>query len=278
MKILKKWQLLSLLIANALTISACNNSSADSKKVNDNNNVQQKTETGQQTVQTVNTKLQSDLDRAKRDGKAVFVVVTGTGSMDTEKANEIAKGAVTIYKNAVIAQMNRDDAANAQLVDAWRLSGAPVPLILVLSTKGLLSGGFVLNEATADKIAALVPTPKMEEVYTAIGLSKPSIVVFTKKSFADRNEVIKNAQVAVIVLNEEAVFVEVDMDDPDETNFINQINIDKPKNASITVVINKQGQVVETSTTVTEVEKLVTAAKAPVKKACSPGGCGPKGC
>lgn len=278
MKILKKWQLLSLLIANALTISACNNSSADNKKVNENNSVQQKTETGQQTVQTVNTKLQSELDRAKRDGKAVFVVVTGTGSTDTDKAIEIAKGAITIYKNAVIAQMNRDDAANAQLVDAWRLSGAPLPVILVLSTKGLLSGGFILSQATADKIASLVPTPKMEEVFTAIGLSKPSIVVFTKKSFADRSEVIKNAQVAVTVLNDEAVFVEVDMDDPDETNFINQIRIDKPKNASITVVINKQGQVVETSTAIPEVEKLVAAAKAPVKKSCSPGGCGPKGC
>jgi hypothetical protein len=277
MRILKKWQLLSLIIANALTISACNNSSADNKKVNENNSVQQKAETGLQTVQTVNTKLQSDLDRAKRDGKAVFVVVTGIGSTDTEKANEIAKGAVTIYKNAVIAQMDKDDAANAQLVNAWRLSGAPVPLILVLSTKGLLSGGFVLNEATADKIAALVPTPKMEEVYTAIGLNKPSIVVFTKKTFADRNEVIKNAQVAVIVLNEEAVFVEVDIEDLDETNFMNQLRIDKSTSASITIVFNKLGQVVETSTTIPEVEKLVTAAKAPVKKTCGPG-CGSKGC
>jgi hypothetical protein len=277
MKILKKWQLLSLIIANALTISACNNSSADNKKVNENNSVQQKTETGQQTVQTVNTKLQSDLDRAKRDGKAVFVVVTGTGSTDTEKANEMAKGAVTIYKNAVIAQMNKDDVTNAQLVDAWRLSGAPVPLILVLSTKGLLSGGFVLNEATADKIAALVPTPKMEEVYTSIGLNKQSIVVFTKKTFADRNEVIKNAQVAVIVLNEEAVFVEVDIEDLDETNFMNQLRIDKSTSASITIVFNKLGQVVETLTTIPEVEKLVTAAKTPVKKTCGPG-CGSKGC
>ena len=277
MKILKKWQLLSLFIANALTISACNNSNADDKKINDNKTVQQKTETGQQTVQPVNTKLQSDLDRAKRDGKAVFVVVTGTGSTDTEKAIEIAKGAVTIYKNAVIAQMNRDDAANAQLVDTWRLSGAPLPIILVLSTKGLLSGGFVLNEATADKIAALVPTPKMEEVYTAIGLNKPSIVVFTKKTFADKSEVIKNAQVAVIVLNDEAIFVEVDIEDPDETNFINQLRIDKSTNASITIVFNKLGQVVETLTTIPEVEKLVTAAKAPVKKTCGPG-CGSKGC
>ncbi|NOU18159.1 MAG: hypothetical protein HOO91_11445 [Bacteroidales bacterium] len=277
MRILKKWQLLSLLIANALTVSACTNSNADDKKVNDNKNLQQKTEIGQQTVQPVNTKLQSELDRAKRDGKAVFVVVMGTGSMDTEKAIEIAKGAVTIYKNAVIAQLDRDDAANAQLVDAWRLSGAPLPIILVLSTKGLLSGGFILSQATADKIASLVPTPKMEEVYTAIGLSKPSIVVFTKKSFADRNEVIKNAQVAVVVLNDEAVFVEVDMNDPDETGFMNQLSIDKSTNASITIVFNKLGQVVETSTTIPEVEKLVTAAKTPVKKTCGPS-CGSKGC
>lgn len=47
--------------------------------------------------------------------------------------------------------------------------------------------------------------------------------------------------------------------------------------ASVTLVINKQGQVAGTSTTVPDSKKLVSAAKTPVKSGCGPG-CGPAGC
>jgi hypothetical protein len=234
----------------------------------------------QQTTSSVKQQLtvNQSLDKAKSEGKAVFIVVTGTGATDTDKATAIAKGATTIYKNAVIVQMNRDDSSNAQLVTEWRLAGAPLPLILVVSSKGLPTGGYVLNDATAENIAALVPSPKLEAVYEAISNGKHAIVVFSKKSFTDKAEVIKISKEAVSMLNKEAVFVEVDMDDLNETNFMNQLRINKSTaKASLTLVINKQGQIAGTSTTIPDATKLVAAAKAPVKSGCGPG-CGPAGC
>ncbi len=278
MTILKKWQLLTLLLVNAVTFNACSNPNAANNKVDANNNAQQKTEATQQPVQKGTSGVQTELDKAKKAGKAVFVVVTGTGATDTDKATTIAKGANGIYKNAIVIQMNRDDAANASLVAEWRLAGAPIPLILVISSKGQPTGGYVLAQATAENIAALVPSPKLEEVYAAIASSKHAIVVFTKKSFVDRTEVIKIAKDAVAKLNNEAVFVEVDMDDSKENGFMNQLRIDKlSTKASVTVVINKQGQVAGTSTTVPDAAKLVAAAKTPVRGGCGPG-CGPAGC
>ena len=126
------------------------------------------------------------------------------------------------------------------MVAEWRLAGAPLPLVLVVSPKGQLTGGMILAQATAENIAALVPSPKLEEVYTAINNQKHAIVVFTKKSFVDKAEVIKIAKDAVFKLNNEAVFVEVDMDDSKETGFMNQLRIDKLSKASTTIVINKR--------------------------------------
>ena len=226
----------------------------------------------------VSTGAADNLAAAKNAGKAVFLVVTGTGATETDKAIMVTNGANAIYKNAVILQMNRDDASNAQLVKEYGLSGAPVPLILVISSKGFPTGGYILAQATAENLAALVPSPKLEDVYTAINSGKYAIVAFSKKAFTDKPEVLKECKKAVSLLNNEAILVEVDVDDNKEANFLNQLRIDKSQlNASLTLVINKQGQVAGTATTVPDATKLVAAAKTPLAGGCGPG-CGPAGC
>lgn len=279
MRMIKKWQLLTLMLINAFTFNACSNTPAENKQVNTQSDVQQKTKsTETRTLESVTSPIQKELDKAKQAGKAVFLVVTDNGVTNNVQATTIAKGANEIYKNAVIVEMNRDDAVNASLVAEWRLSGAPLPLILVISSKGIPIGGYILEQATAENIAALVPSPKLELVYEAIGNGKHAIVVFTKKIFTDKPEVLKEANKAVSQLNNEAVLIEVDMDNPKEKSFMQQlrVNPDMAK-ASVTLVINKQGQVAGTSTTVPDAAKLVSAAKTPVKSGCGPG-CGPAGC
>lgn len=281
MKNLQKWQLSALLLAIVLPFYACNNSSAGNKENNKTNvdvAVQQtELQSAQNSPKISGTKLQAELDKVKKAGKAVFMVVTGNGVVGTDKALNIANGAKEIYKNAAVFQMNRDDATNAKLVAEWRLSGATLPIILVLSPKGLPTGGYLLAQATPENLSALVPSPKLEEVYAAIGSSKPAIVVFTKKTLADRTEVLKIGKDAITKLKNNAVFVEVNMDDSKEANFMNQLRIDKASKASITIVINTQGQVAGTSTTMPDATKLAAAATKPVKSGCGTG-CGPAGC
>ncbi len=139
------------------------------------------------------------------------------------------------------------------------------------------TGGYTLADATSENVAALVPSPTMEQVYAAIENKKPAIVVFTKKTLADKAEVISIGKDAVAKLKNNAVLVEVDMDDKRETGFMSQLRIDKTSKASITIVINTQGQVAGTSTTTPDAGKLAAAAVAPVKGGCGPG-CGPAGC
>ncbi|HEY5589387.1 MAG TPA: hypothetical protein VIK55_00055 [Paludibacter sp.] len=274
MKVSKKLQLLSLLLVT-ITFNACANPKKGNSQASAENSANQQTQV-KQTVKATSP-LQAELNQAKAAGKAVFVVVTGTGATDLNKAMTIAKGANGIYKNATVIQMNRDLPANEPLVTEWRLSGAPVPLILVLSSKGLPTGGYALADATSANIAALVPSPKLEQVYAAIENKKPAIVVFTKKTLTDKTEVLSIGKDAVAKLKNNAVLVEVDMDDNRETGFMNQLRIDKLSKASITIVINAQGQVAGTSTTTPDAAKLAAAAVAVVKGGCGPG-CGPAGC
>lgn len=275
---LTKASLLSFSVISLWALTACGNGSAVNKQASSNAEKTQNTQPEQAAAIPVsNSKIQADLEKAKKEGKAVFVVVTGTGVTETDKATTIAKGANAIYKNSAVVQLDRDDAVNSELVAEWRLSGAPLPLILVVSPKGQLSGGMMLAQATAENIAALVPSPKLEEVYASIADSKPVLVVFTKKSLSDRTEVLRECKDAVTKLNNKAVIIEVDLDDTKEINFMNQFQIDKSSKVSTTIVINKQGQVAGTSTSVPDAEKLASAATAAVKSGCGPG-CGPTGC
>lgn len=230
------------------------------------------------TINATDESLEKQLADAKAKGKSVFVVVSNVGISETTNAIAIANEAAKMVPNAIVLKMNRDDSENVKYTTEWRLSGAPLPLILVISPKGLLVGGRILAQAKAKDLAAMIPSPKLEKVQAAISSGKNAIVVFTKKSFSDKNEVTKTAKDAVAILKTEGEYIEVDMDDPKETNFMNQLRVN-PATAvnSITIVINKQGQVAGTSTTIPDAAKLVSAAKTPVKSGCGPG-CGPSGC
>lgn len=275
---LTKGSLLSLTVISLLVLTACGNSNAVNKQASPGTEVTQSTQPEQPAaLPTSNSKIQTDLEKAKKEGKAVFVVVTGTGVAETDKATTIAKGANAIYKNATVVQLNRDDASNADLVAEWRLAGAPLPLVLVISPKGMLTGGMVLAQATSENIAALVPSPKLEEVYASIAASKPALVVFTKKTMSDRAEVLKICQDALTKLDNKATVVEVDMTDSSEDNFMKQVRINTASTVSTTLVINAQGQVAGTSTSIPDATKLASAATAQVKSGCGPG-CGPAGC
>lgn len=280
MKLLNNLKLISLFLLSTVTLNACNNATAEQKHSNKNEAVSTVNSTTEKTSSSSEASpIQADLDKAKAEGKAVFIVVKDGKSVDTDKAIAVAEKATAIYENAIVLEMNRDDAANQQLVTQWRLSGAPLPLTLVISSKGFPTGGYTFAQATPENLAAAVPSPKLEMVYDAIDKNKHVIIAFSKNTFSDRKQVSEVCKKAIADLNNEAVFIEVDMENEKEASFMQQTQVD-PSTAtgSITLVINKQGQVVHTSTEIPEASQLVKAANTPVRSGCGPGGCGSGGC
>jgi hypothetical protein len=273
MKISKKLQLLSLLLVT-ITFNACANPKKESNQASSENSANQPTQV-KQTVKA-SSPLHAELNKAKETGKAVFVVVTGTGAADLNKAMSIAKSATTIYKNAVVIQMNRDLPVNADLVSEWGLSGAPLPLILSISPKGYATGGYVLADATADKIAALVPTPKMDEVYAAINNKKSTFIIVSKKSNIDKAGILANCKSAATQLKNNVAIIEIDLADPKEAAFIKQLNLKSAPNTTSVLVLNASGQTTGSFNGKVDAAQLVGAATKVVKScgsSCSPGGC-----
>jgi len=263
----------------ALAVAACNHSNAVNKQPGTSANAIRSSKSEPPAALPVNnSKVRADLDMAKKEGKAVFVVVTAPGITETDKATKIAKGANALYKKSAIVLLDRDDAANSQLVAEWRLAGAPLPLLLVISPKGLPTGGYTLSEATAENIAALVPTPKLEELQAVISSNKSAFVVVTKKSYSDRAETLQACKEAVAILKNNAAIIEVDFDDPNETGFIEKLEVEKASKETWTQVINTKGQIVGTSTGLPDAAKLAAAAIAPAQSGCCPGGAGSSGC
>jgi len=226
----------------------------------------------------VSADTKQDIEKANKKGQVVFLVVTEKGNTKNQEAMILAQNAQKTIVESTVLELDRGNVVDQALVKEYGLAGAPAPLILVIAKNGYVAGGELLSNLTAETLIKMVPTPKEEDVIKAINDGKHAILVFSKKSFTDRKEAIKNSKEAVSMLNGEAVFIEVDMDDPKETNFTNKLRIDKSKtNASTTLVFNKQGQLAGTSTTIPDAQKLVSAAKTPVKGGCGPG-CGPAGC
>lgn len=281
MKKLKKWSFLTLFLAGAITFSACGHSTAKNDKATTDNTISDNTVQNQDTGPKVKSNVQKELDQAKSSGKAAFIVVIEKGTTGTEQALKIAKEAVSICKNAVIVKLYRDDASNTDLVNTMRLSGAPLPLILVTSPKGYPAGGYGLDEATAESIAALVPTPKLDEVYESITNKIPVFLIITKKTFTDREIMLKNCNAAVIQLKNKATIVEVDMNSAKEAALIKQLNVKTNTNKSWVWVMNASGQTTDTFEGVVEPDRLVAAANKVIRTGgCCPGGsssgCGTK--
>ncbi|MCX6223459.1 MAG: hypothetical protein NTV01_01670 [Bacteroidia bacterium] len=219
-----------------------------------------------------------EIAAAKSSGKLAFIIVYEPNVPALAELEKTVATAKLKVPNSVVIKLDRSNAENEALNTRYQLAGAPLPLVLVISPKGYVVGGLLAQQATPEALAALIPSPKLEEINGYIIAKKPVFVVFSKKSFSDRTEVVNICKDAVKMLKDSGAVVEVDMDDNKEESLMNNLRINKSAISSTTIVVNTQGQVAGTSiTSIPDAAKLASAATAPVKAGCGPG-CGPAGC
>lgn len=223
--------------------------------------------------------VKEDLDEAKKTGKTVFLVVTGNG-VNANNAMKIAQQAKKQIKESVVLTLNRDDKSNSELVTKMGLISVPLPFLMVVGMNGIVSGGVQEKDATADKLVQMAPSPRKAEALNYLGQKKPVFIIAYKKSFKDRGKVVENCKEAVKRLKGNAAFVEVDLDDPREKAFLEQVGGDFNSKVTQILVFNTQGKNTENFDGPTDPAKLSSAALMVPKSGCSPGSCAPgtKGC
>jgi len=258
-----------------LNLIAC--TGVKSNQASETTNISKESNIPGNSVSGNDSPLQKDLDKAKKQGKTVFLVVTEK-NISATKAIDIAKQANKLEKKSVVLQLNRDDEANKSLVNKYGLAGAPIPIVLVIASNGIAISGLQENQLTAEALVNLVPSPKQADVYLALNDKKPVIIVISKKSFTDKKSVLEKCNEAISKLKTKPVLIEVDMDDKNEKSFLTQLQVDMLSDKTITIVSNIQGEITGTYISTPDVNNITKAAMM-VKQSggCCPGGSG-KGC
>jgi hypothetical protein len=221
----------------------------------------------------------TEIASAGKSGKAVFLVAYNANGPDAEKAVSIANDAKTILPSSTaVVKMNTTDAANSELISKYRLTGTPLPLILVLDKNGSAAGGFVLKDATSQKLADLVPSPKMSELLLALSNGKSVYVVVYKESMTSRKSIMENCATACSKMENKSVVVTVNMEDKKETKLLQTLKCNLNAAEPVTYVINTAGQITGTYTGLADVNSLVSSATKVAAGGCCPGGAKTAGC
>lgn len=225
---------------------------------------------------------QQDLETAAKAGKVAFIVVyDAAAAPQLVQARQTAATAALRAGNAVTIEVNRDEPANADFVKQYGLSTAPMPLILVSSSAGVITGGLVAAQATPEQLVKLVPSPKQAEIVKAISSGYAVFITASREGMASTATVNSACAAACQQMAGKSVQVAIDMDDPAESAFLTSLKVNMESAEPVTLVANAQGQIAGVYTGALQVKDLVTAATKKVGGCCPPtasnpnAACGP---
>lgn len=217
-------------------------------------------------------------DIAAATGKTVFVLVSEPGAAGVDAAKTMIGQVMAGVPSAQLIEVDRADMANKAFVAQYRLLAAPVPLVMVIAPNGALGGGLPTAQATPEIIAKLIPTPKKAEALKALQAGKAVFVTASRKGMAAESGVMSACAAACGQMAGKSAAVQIDLDDPAESAFIQELKL-KPEIAQpTTVVINTQGQITGAFNGPVEVGSLVQAATKKAGGCCSGGGGSASGC
>ncbi len=222
---------------------------------------------------TAYSQTKEKIDKANAKGNAVFLAVTDGSKMLTE-VNAMAAKAQKKYPKSEVIILDRTDKTNAALVAKYGLSGAPLPLILVMAPNGVVGGGLQLKEATPEELVGLVPTKKQAQALLAFSEGKSAYIVLYKKSMKDKAKTLAECNKAVAGIAGKGVVVEVDLDDKSEAEFLDLLKPEMAATETHVMVFNGKGQFNDEFKAPVQSATLVASSRKVAKSGCAPGACG----
>lgn len=219
------------------------------------------------------------LQTAASNGEVAFVLVTEPGIAGTDQALQTIQGAMAQVPSSVMIESNRADAGNSEFVQKYGLASAPLPLILVFGSNGVIAGGNVASRLNPQQLVAMVPSPKKAEAVQAIQSGQAVYVTAYRPGMTSKSQVMSDCAAACSKMMGKGTTIEVNMDDPAEQEFLQKLKVNLQSDKPVTVVINAKGQVTGSYTGAVEVDKLISSATKVVASGCCPSGsgasCGP---
>lgn len=215
----------------------------------------------------------ADLEKAKKEGRLVFLVITDNTITKADQARKIAKEASTKVEKSMVLMFNRDEPDNKNLVAEYGVASLELPFILIISPKGVAVGGYPENVATVEMLLKGIPSPKQDEVLVSLEQKKPVFIVISKSGLTDKEAITTNCKNASAKMSPKGTIVEIDFADPKETAFLKQLGVTTINDKTITVVTNNTGMVTDKYIGNANESKLMSSAYKQIKSGgCCPGG------
>ena len=202
------------------------------------------------------------------------MIVTDSAT-NASRLDSIVGSVITEKSNVTAVTMNMDEKANAELVKEYRLNGAPTPLVLVMSDRGLLMGGMLENQVSRESLEEAIPTPKFSDISYALSKGTPVIALVSNSKFESDAKAENICKSAKDSMSGKVEVIRIDTEDSAESKLITMLNIKGKLKDSYIVAINAQGIMSGRFENVPDVGELVEAAQKIVQTGCAPGGCGP---
>lgn len=215
--------------------------------------------------------VKAEIEKTQKAGKSTFLVVTEKSAKGTDYLVQLSEGANKKIKKNVVLKLDRDDKANSDLIAKYRISGAQLPLILVVASNGVVAGALTSEDASIEKLIATIPSKTQAEVLLGFENGKAAIIICGKKNAKDKVTVEAECKKALTSLDNKANVVFVDVDNKEEANFIDLL---KPDITKTTVIIfNGKGQFTGKMDSISKSEDIVKTVNKRVG-GCAPGSCG----
>lgn len=218
------------------------------------------------------TPVRAQLDEAKSMGKVAFFVLVSNDTTGNSQALAVAGRVTKLVENSVMIKVNRDDTANAAVIEKWQLSSIPTPAIFIISPKGIPVTSFSLEEANESDIISYIPSPKMDDAFVALDEKKPVFILVAGKSATDKEKIKSSCIAANELLKIKAALIEVDQDDPKEKRLLDKFEIPSYSTTPTVVVLNAEGETTGTFKGSVTTKQLVTAATKVITTPCCANG------
>lgn len=214
------------------------------------------------------------LSKALKDGKFVYLFFYESGNSDCETmGRRLDSLAQTTKKKVEIIKVERRDPKNSDIVTSLKVQAAPIPLTILYDPQSAIVA-FFTKAVTVEELTKAFPSPKKSEALKYVYQGKGVILSFSNQGMPSRKEIQTCCSQAKNELAGKAEYISIDLSDPKEAGFVNELKIDPNTPQPVTFVINPQGQLTGKYEGKVQVTDLVQAATRVVKSGCCPTGSG----
>ncbi len=229
-------------------------------------------------VKVIKKNVSKKITAASESGRNSILVITDNEEVNLDAAIALAKETAALSYKTVVALVNRDLEDNTELVEKYYLQRFTLPYILILSANGSSLGGVVPGKATAEQLAAFVPTGCTNKVIDAKTNGKASYLFVLSENDDTNNAWMEVMNESIDSPKVNAKVIEVDPKDENEASFLKRLGYGENIPLPMLVVLNKDSKITARYTSIPETSTLTTAANKVISSGCGKSCSSSKSC